>query len=149
MDKLGKFRFDRATLVKEWVVSIQTPILSIPQLTEVMRKRLSLIQGHYDCCIFISGEGEQQFRSLKGSHGGAENMIQSVRTANIVISIPTDENILQEVFTLVYEHHVHEEPTIRVTEVWGARSNYIDDEDNPHKYWNRRDAAEIHGKAIG
>jgi len=34
-----------------------------------------------------------------------------------------------------------------VQELWGSRSRYLDDKDNPNRYWNRPDAAEIHGQA--
>ena len=45
--------------------------------------------------------------------------------------------------------HVNEEPTIRVTEAWGCRSKLLDDKDNPNRYWNRPDAATLHGKSVG
>jgi len=55
--------------------------------------------------------------------------------------------LLRRAFAVIFAHHVQEEPTVHVQELWGSRSRYLDDKDNPNRYWNRPDAAEIHGQA--
>lgn len=137
-----------ARLEKEWVVVVQTPLNGMDNLLEALRAQLDLRQGHYDCCLHISASGEQQFRALTGSHAGDEGTIQSVPVADITLSIAPQEHILKQALAAIYEYHVHEEPTIRITECWATRSTYSDTKDNPNKYWNRQDAAEIHGTAI-
>ncbi len=56
--------------------------------------------------------------------------------------------MLNKVFETIFAAHVNEEPTVRVQELWGCRSRYLDDKDNPNRYWNRPDAAQIHGSAV-
>ena len=51
-------------------------------------------------------------------------------------------------FAVIFARHVNEEPTVRVTEAWGSRSKFLDDKDNPYRYWNRPDAGEVHGRAV-
>ncbi len=148
MSELKALDFGYATLEKEWLIYIQTPTLAVNQLTKVLREKLPLRQGYYDSCIFVSEEGTQQFRALEGSHAGDEQTIQAVATTELVVSVPANEAELREAIGVIYEHHVHEEPTIRITEAWGTRSNYSEEMNNPNKYWNREDAAEIHGEVL-
>ncbi|KPD10809.1 hypothetical protein [Phaeobacter sp. 11ANDIMAR09] len=137
-----------AFLEKEWVLVIQTPMQGKEPLLAALREGVELKQGHYDCCLHVSAEGEQQFRALDGSHAGAEQTIQSVSVLDITISIAPDKQLLEQTLAIIIANHVHEEPTIRISECWGTRSKYTGDKDNPNKYWNRPDAQDIHGTAI-
>ena len=85
--------------------------------------------------------GSLRFRALEGSHASVEDTIQTTDAAEVVFSIPADK-----AFDVIFATHVNEEPTIRVQEVWGSRSKYLNDKDNPNRYWNRPDAEQIHGK---
>ena len=137
-----------AFLEKEWVITIQTPVQGQDQLLAAMRKGIDLKQGHYDCCLHLSATGEQQFRALEGSHAGDEKTVQSVPTVDITISIAAEEQVLRDTLAIILQYHVHEEPTIRISECWGMRSKYTGDRDNPNKYWNRADAHDIHGTVV-
>ena len=66
-----------------------------------------------------------------------------------MFSLPPDPLLLDKAFEIIFSVHVNEEPTIRVSEEWGSRSKLIDDKDNPYRYWNRPDAAELHGDSVG
>ncbi|MEH6631790.1 MAG: hypothetical protein V7776_13220 [Halopseudomonas aestusnigri] len=148
MSKFLNIETDAAVLEKEWVLVIQTPVTGMDVFLEALRAKVELKQGYYECCLHISAPGEQQFRALEGSHAGTEETVQSVTVVDITISIAPQELLLKQVLGVVFEHHVHEDPTIRITECWATRSKYSDDGENPNKYWNRDDAAEIHGTAI-
>lgn len=134
-----------AFLEKEWVLVIQTPVQGKESLLEALRKGVAQKQGHYDCCLHVSAAGEQQFRALEGAHAGAEQTVQSVAVVDITISIAPDKQFLEQTLSIIFANHVHEEPTIRIGECWGTRSNYSGDEDNPNTHWNRPDAQVIHG----
>ncbi len=84
---------------------------------------------------------------MAGSHAGAENTIQTTEVVEVIFSIPEDDALLNQVFEIIFASHVNEEPTVRVQEVWGCRSKYLDEKDNPNRYWNRADAKKIHGEA--
>jgi hypothetical protein len=86
---------------------------------------------------------------LDGSHAGAEGTVQQTPACQIVFSIPPDTALLRKAFDVIFSVHVNEEPTIRVEEVWGSRSKFLDDKDNPNRYWNRPDAERLHGAVVG
>jgi len=134
-----------AVLVDEWMITIDTPAAGVDTVLAGLEADLQLMQGPYDCCSYIHGEGTQRFRCLEGSHAGAEGTIQQTHAAQIVISIPRERSVLEQLFKSVFKHHVNEEPTIRVLEVLGSRSKLLPDKDNPNRYWNRADASELHG----
>ena len=138
-----------STLEREWVVTIDTPTNGVTVVLDALEENLSITQGPYDCCSFVRESGYQRFRALEGSHAGAEGTVQQTPAAQIVFSIPPDEDLLSRAFEVIFNAHVNEEPTIRVAEVWGSRSKLLDDKDNPNRYWSRADADEIHGKSVG
>ena len=135
-----------AVLHREWMITIDTPDGGVAQLLTALEARLPLRQGPYDCCSFVQTSGYQRFRALEGSHAGAEGTIQQTAASQIIFSIPENEALLQDVFSIIFESHVNEEPTIRVQSAWGSRSKLIDDKNNPNRYWNRSDARILHGQ---
>ena len=142
-----ELEFDAAYLEREWQVTVQTPRGGLEQLAAALGRELPLQQGAYDRCLYVRGAGSQQFRALEGSHAGAEDTIQTTDAVEVVFSIAADAALLRRAFAVIFAHHVQEEPTVHVQELWGSRSRYLDDKDNPNRYWNRPDAAEIHGQA--
>ena len=148
MQDLTEMSLDGTRLEKEWVLVVQTPMVGMDDLLEALRVQIDLKQGHYACCLHISAPGEQQFRALEGSHAGDEGTLQSVPVVDITLSIAPQAALMKQALGVINEYHVHEEPTIRITEAWATRSTYSDSKDNPNKYWNRQDAADIHGTAI-
>ncbi|WP_138933173.1 hypothetical protein [Roseovarius arcticus] len=144
---LDGFDMAPATLEREWVVTIDTPTGGVEPVLIALGKELPLTQGPYDNCMFVRENGYQRFRALEGSHAGAEGTIQKTAAQQIVFSLPCDPDLLRRAFDVIFSVHVNEEPTIRVEEVWGSRSKLLDDKDNPNRYWNRPDAAELHGDA--
>ena len=145
--KLDKVALGPARLERELQITIQTPCGGLDNLLTALGRELPLKQGAYDNCLYVRRAGSQRFRALEGSHAGAEKTIQTTDAAEIVFSIPFDEKLLSRVFEVIFENHVNEEPTVRVQELWGSRSRYLDDKNNPNRYWNRPDAKQIHGTA--
>ena len=137
-----------AFLTAEWLVTIDTPNGGVETVLQALEQDLSLTQGPYDCCSYTHGGATQRFRCLEGSHAGNEGTIQQTAASQIVVSIPRERDLLQRLFDSVYQHHVNEEPTIRVQEVFGSRSKLLDDKDNPNRYWNRADANTLHGHTV-
>lgn len=145
---LDGFDMSPAALEREWVVTIDTPVGGVEPVVTVLGNELPLTQGPYDNCLFVREAGYQRFRAMDGSHGGAEGTIQKTAAQQIVFSIPCDPELLRKAFDVIFAVHVNEEPTIRVQEVWGSRSKLLDDKDNPNRYWNRSDAAQLHGDSV-
>lgn len=145
--ELDNFDMRAAQLEREWVVTVQTPVAGIQPVLDALGREISLVQGAYDNCTYVRNDGFQTFRALEGSHAGAEGTVQKTTASEIVFAIPPDTKLLAKVFDTVFAVHVNEEPTIRVEEIWGSRSKYLDDKDNPNRYWNRSDADTIHGES--
>ncbi len=146
--ELDGFDMAPASLEREWVVTIDTPTRGVEPVLEALGRKLPLVQGPYDNCMYVRENGYQRFRALEGSHAGAEGTIQKTPASQIVFSIPPDRTLLSKAFDVIFAVHVNEEPTIRVEEVWGSRSKFLDDKDNPNRYWNRPDAEQLHGEAV-
>ena len=146
-NSLDGFDMNPATLELEWVVTIDTPTAGVNQVAAALGEHLPLVQGPYDNCLFVREAGYQRFRALAGSHAGDEGTIQRTAASQIEFSIPPDLELLGRVFDVVFSAHVNEEPTIRVHTAFGSRSKLLDDRDNPNRYWNRPDAAQLHGKS--
>lgn len=137
-----------ASLEREWVVTIDTPTGGVDQVIAALGEHIPLVQGPYDNCVYVRQGGYQQFRALQGSHAGDEGTLQRTAASQIEFSIPADDGLLSRVFDVVFAAHVNEEPTVRIHEAFGSRSKLLDDTNNPNRYWNRPDAAELHGNAM-
>ncbi len=135
-------------LEREWVVTIDTPVGGIDQLTQALGEQIPLVQGPYDNCLYVRMGGYQQFRALDGSHAGAEGTIQRTEAAQLEFAIPPQQERLAQVFDVIFAAHVNEEPTIRVSERLASRSKLLDDAHNPNRYWNRPDAEALHGDVV-
>lgn len=134
-------------LQPEWRITIQCPTAGVEVLTKALGRDLPLQQGAYDNCLYVRRKGYQQFRALEGSHAGDEGTIQTTKSSEIIFTITADPELLKLAFDVIFTYGVQEEPTVSVEEVWGSRSKYLDDKDNPNRYWNRPDADEIHGSS--
>lgn len=145
---ITKTDFPATSIERELQFTIDTPVGGLDQLLDAISESIPLRQGPYDCCLLVRRNCQQRFRALEGSHAGAENTIQQTEAAQVVFSIPADQSLLTQTFSVIFDAHVNEEPTIRITEVWGSRSKLLDDKDNPNRYWNKSDAQAIHGEAI-
>ncbi len=136
-----------ALLQLEWRITIQCPTAGVEVLTEALGRDLPLRQGPYDNCLYVRRNGYQQFRALEGSYAGDEGTIQTTESSEIIFTIAADPEILKLAFNVIFTCGVQEDPTVSVEEIWGSRSKYLDDKDNPNRYWNRPDADEIHGSS--
>ena len=144
---LNEVELGSAFLQLEWRITIQCPTAGVEVLTKALGRDLSLQQGAYDNCLYVRKNGYQQFRGLEGSHAGDEGTIQTTKASEIIFTIAADPETLKQAFEVIFTYGVQEEPTVSVEEVWGSRSKYLDDKDNPNRYWNRPDADEIHGSS--
>ena len=144
---LDRFKTKSTELAREWLVKVQTPINGVDPVIDALSEKIPLNQGAYDKCLYITAPGYQRFHALEGSHAGLEDTIQSTSSVEITFSIPPNTDLLNKVFDAIFAAHCQEEPTIHIQEIWGSRSKYKDDKDNPNRYWNRADAEKIHGSS--
>jgi len=134
------------SLVKQWMVVVQTPEQSLDQTVSAIENNVELVQGNYSHCMYIRRGGQTRFKNEDGAHGGQEANIRVVDSSEIILMIDNDFRLLIRALSVIKHHHVHEEPTISVTESWGCLSGEDGTSDNPNRYWNRQDAEAIHGE---
>ncbi len=137
------------SLEKKWEITVQTPEVALDELVSAIQENVELVQGAYSHCMYIRRSGTTRFRNEAGAHGGAEESVREVPSAEIVLVIPHDGELLRKAVQCIAWHHVHEEPTVSVIETWGYLSGQGGGRDNPNRYWNREDGDEIHGVATG
>ena len=122
MNILDEYEFDSTVLKKMWRITIQCPVGGVEQLANCLGSNLELKQGAYDHCLFIRDGSRQVFRALVGSHAGDEGTVQTTDSSEIILTISPDIVLLREVFKLIFEYGVQEEPTIHVDEIWSSYS---------------------------
>jgi len=143
--QLSNLDLESAVLETELKITIQCPTGGVPVLLKELGNQLPLVQGAYDNCLYVRENGYQRFRALEGAHAGNEGTIQTTQAEEIVFTIPEDQTLLKKAFEVIFQYGVNEDPTVHVEKIWGSRSKYLDDKDNSNRYWNRADAAELHG----
>ena len=136
------------SLERRWMITVQTPEAALDDLIAGIEKDIPLLQGAYSHCMFVRRGGSTRFKNEAGAHGGAEDVVRDVPSAEIVLMIPHDLESLNHAIESILRSHVHEEPTMSVVECWGFLSGEVKDTTNPHRYWNRPDAEELHGRAV-
>ncbi|MDH3452245.1 MAG: hypothetical protein OEN20_07465 [Gammaproteobacteria bacterium] len=147
-NKLDNFGARSAYLTREWLVSIQTPVDGVKPLVDALSGNIPLIQGRHDQCLYVTSPGQQRFHAVADSHAGLEHRAQSTLAVEVTFSIPQDPELLDRVFETVFDVHCNEDPTIRILETWGSRSDYLDDRNKANRHWHRADARTIHGQAV-
>ncbi len=145
--ELDELELKSTSLVKQWKITIDTPVGGVDQVVTALGDHIPLVWGPYDNSMYINESGKQRFRALEGSHAGAEGTVQQTAASQIIISIPQEKELLAKTFDVIFDVHVNEEPGIMVEEVWASRSKVIG-QDNPNRYWNRDDAEQMHGEKV-
>ncbi len=145
LSEVTDFNLHHAELVPEWRITVQHPKGATDAMVKELGQKLALRQGAYDNNVFLRHAGSQRFRALPGSHAGNEGTIQVLDAVEVVFTIPRELALLQKAFAIIFEFGANEDPTVHVQEIWGSRSHYLNDKDNPNRYWNRPDAELLHG----
>ncbi len=130
---------------RAWRVTVQCPQGGVLLLQEKLGAELPLNQGAYVNCLYVRSGGQQTFRALEGSHAGDEGAVQTTNCSEIVLAIPQEPEVLKDALRVIFRYGVQEDPTVQIDEIWSCASHYLEDKDNPNRYWNRSDADEIHG----
>ena len=136
------------SLVCRWMVTVQIPEVALDGFIAAIEKDIPLIQGAYSRCMFVRRNGSVRFKNEDGAHGGSEDVIRNVPSAEVVLLIPHNEQSLNHAIESISRSHVHEEPTISAASSWSYLSGTLKDDNNPNRYWNRLDAKELHGCTV-
>jgi hypothetical protein len=147
-NSLDRFGSRSAYLTREWLVAIQVPVDGVKPLIDALSEHIPMTQGHYDKCLYVTGPGQQRFHARTGAHAGFEDTVRNSAAAEVTFSIPQDTALLDRVFETVFDAHCNEEPTIRILETWGSRSDSLDGRQNANRSWNSAGASAVRERPV-
>ncbi len=125
------------SLQRHYAVRILAPADDVERLMENICKVTPLLQGAYDCNAWISAPGIERYRPLQGAAAGPEADVRKrPGVVELSFDIPADQQVLGRVVETIYQVHSYQEQTIRVQEVIVSRTKGLDDQANPHRWWN-------------
>jgi hypothetical protein len=131
--------FETASLRMEphLLVSIQTPEADVARIITEVTRLAPLAVGRYDKNVFQSAAGVEHYRPIEGAAAGAESEVRArPGVVELSFQMPTGQELLAQVIEAVFRTHSYQEPVIVVREVLASRSKGLDDNDNPHRWWN-------------
>jgi len=121
-----------------WQIMFQAPEEDIDRIFEAITEVTPLPQGKTDRNGYRAPTGVEYYRPREGTPTGSEDEIR--RRPNVDemrFFIPRDTTILNDVIEAIYAVHSYYEPVITVTEVLRSQCKGLDDNDNPHRWWNK------------
>jgi hypothetical protein len=134
-------------LEQVYLVSVNIPLEaaedgsvdSVKNVLDSIMAAVPLTYGKYDGVAFRSSPGTEQFRPCAGSRAGQQQARSECRTVRVSFSIPRDANALRNTIEAIHRAHSYEEPVIDVQQGWSSRATGAKHDDNPDKWWNRKD----------
>ena len=126
------------TMEALWLMTYQAPAEDVDRVFDEIRKFTPLEQGKTDSNAYRAPGGVEYYRPLEGTPTGAEDTVRKRPGVDEVrFFIPRDDVVLQKVIEAIYEVHSYYEPVITVQEILRSRCNGLDDQNNPHRWWNK------------
>lgn len=132
------FQTPAITMEAFWLLTYQAPAEDIDRVFEEIRKHAVLEQGKTDSNAYRAPGGIEYYRPREGTPTGAEDSVRKRPNVDEVrLFIPRDETLLHNVIEAIYAVHSYYEPVIFLQESLRSRCNGLDDQDNPHRWWNK------------
>ena len=119
-------------------MTYQAPVEDVDRVFDEIRKFTPLKQGKTDSNAYRVPGGIEYYRPREGTPTGAEETVRKRPGVDEVrFFIPRDDAVLQKVIEAIYAVHSYYEPVITVQEILRSRCNGLDDQNNPHRWWNK------------
>ncbi|AXI49045.1 hypothetical protein C1J03_22020 [Sulfitobacter sp. SK012] len=121
-----------------WLLKFQAPIDDIDLIFEAITDIEPLAHGKTNMNGYRHAPGQEYYRPREGTPTGAEEDIRKRPGVDeMSLFLPRDEDKLRRVIEAIYEVHCYYEPVIIVQEVLRSRGKGLDDNKNPHRWWNK------------
>jgi hypothetical protein len=137
--KIDELETKNAIVEEQYFIRIQIPKNEKSHLIKEIVKIFPLKYGNYEQVAFTHTEGDQQYKPLEGSMSGEIDLVH-VPSEEISFVLPKDTRILKNVIETIYKNHPYEEPVIIISGVMTTKYKYNQTEDNPNKWWNKKEA---------
>lgn len=126
------------TMQPLWLIAFQAPVDDVDRIFDEIIKVVPLKQGKTDRNAYRTASGFEYYRPLEGTPTGAEDDTRRRPGVDEVrFFLPRDTAILDRVIEAIYAVHCYYEPVITVQEVLRSLGKGLDDNDNPHRWWNK------------
>lgn len=120
-----------------WLLTFQAPPDDIDRIFDRITEVAPLVHGKTDRNAYRSPGGVEYYRPLEGTPTGAEDAVRKRPDVDeMKLFLPRDPVLLDRVIEAIYEVHSYYEPVIIVQEVLRSLCKGLDDQDNPHRWWN-------------
>jgi len=132
--------FDTRPMVMEplWLVAFQAPAEDVDRIFDKVCDVAPLTHGKTDRNAYRTPAGFEYYRPREGTPTGAEDDVRRRPSVDEVrFCLSRDPALLDRVVEAIYEVHSYYEPVITVQEVLRSRCKGLDDQDNPHRWWNK------------
>lgn len=122
-----------------WLIMFQAPPENMERIFDAVIDVAPLVQGKTDSNGCRAPGGFECYRPLAGTPTGAEgNMRCRPGVDEMRFYLPRETEVLNAVIEASYAVHSCYEPIRTVTEVLCSLGKGLDDQDNPHRWWNTK-----------
>lgn len=123
----------------KWQICFQAPQEDVDRIFDAICNVTPLTQGKTDRNGYRAAAGYEYYRPREGTPTGAEEGTRKrPGVEEMRFFLPRDEDVLARVIEAIYEVHSYYEPVITVTEVLRSQCKGLDDQNNPHRWWNKQ-----------
>ncbi len=132
--------FDTRPITMEplWLIAYQAPAEDVDRIFDAIIKVAPLVQGKTDRNAYRTASGFEYYRPMAGTPTGAEeNTRRRPGVDEVRFFLPRDTAVLDQVIEAIYAVHSYYEPVITVQDVLRSTCKGLDDQDNPHRWWNK------------
>jgi hypothetical protein len=134
---IGPFDTHSVRMEPQFLVSIQAPIEDMDRLAAAITEIDPLLLGKYDQNTYETSAGQERYRPLDGAAAGPESKVRKRPGVSCIsFQITEDKELLSKIVERIFEVHSYQEPVIIVQSVLASRSKGLDDQNNPHRWWN-------------
>lgn len=121
-----------------WLVAYQAPAEDVDRIFDEIIKVAPLVHGKTDRTAYRSANGYEYYRPLEGTPTGPETETRRRPGVDEVrFFLPRDPAVLDQVIEAIYAVCSYYESVITVQDVLRSQTKGLDDQDNPHRWWNK------------
>lgn len=125
-------------MIPYWRIRFLAPQEEVDGLFDEIIKIAPLVYGKTDRNAIRAAPCYEYYRPMEGAPTGAEE--ETRKRPGIVemsLSIPTDQQQLENIIDVIYQFHSYYEPPISVEPILRSETRGLDDSENPNRWWNR------------
>lgn len=133
-------RFETKSVQMDQMIqmTVFAPEEDVDRIMDHVCKITPLPQGEkYDSNAYQTAPGIERYRPLDGAAAGPETEVRKrPGVVEVIFELPDDQTLVEQVVEAIFQVHSYQEPVIKVQHILVSRSKGLDDNQNPHRWWN-------------